>query len=137
MASVGIFTISFSSTLLYYRADLSCEASCGSYRIQAQDHLVLSWKPYLFPSKDSSDEQQYTRVHRIFNRLGTVKTKASEKTEEALRRIIPKKFWFKVNERFVKFGKQICLPIKLQCPMCPVSKYCEYYAKVVAPKLAK
>jgi len=68
-----------------------------------------------------------THVHRVFNRLGIVKTKTPEKTEEALRRIIPKKFWFKVNERFVKFGKQICLPIKPRCQICLVSKYCEYY----------
>jgi len=78
-----------------------------------------------------------THVHRVFNRLGIVKTKTPEQTEEKLRKIIPKKLWIEVNESFVRFGQKICQPIKPRCEICPVTKYCGYYAKVIAPKVAK
>lgn len=74
-----------------------------------------------------------THVHRVFNRLGLVKTKTPEKTEEELRKIIPKKLWIEVNESFVRFGQKVCQPIRPRCGICTVTKHCSYYAAVVAP----
>ena len=48
-----------------------------------------------------------THVHRISNRLGLVKTKKPEETEQALMQSIPKKYWKYVNNLFVKFGQTI------------------------------
>jgi endonuclease-3 len=68
-----------------------------------------------------------THVHRISNRLGLVKTKTPEKTEEELCRIIPEEYWLELNELFVKFGQQICRPIKPMCVECPVKAECASY----------
>lgn len=47
-----------------------------------------------------------THVHRISNMLGWVKTKSPEKTEEALMKVIPKKYWNDTNRLFVSIGQQ-------------------------------
>jgi len=65
-----------------------------------------------------------THCHRIPNRLGWVKTKAPEKTEVALEKILPKKYWREFNGIFVLFGKTICQPVSPWCSKCPINKYC-------------
>lgn len=70
-----------------------------------------------------------THCHRIPNRLGWIKTKTPEQTEKALRKLIPKKYWFDFNDLFVQFGQNICKPVKPLCNICPVKKYCEFYKK--------
>ena len=67
-------------------------------------------------------------VHRIFNRLGYIKTKNPEETEFALREKLPKKYWILINTLLVTHGQNVCKPIKPQCEVCPISKYC---AKVI------
>ena len=44
-------------------------------------------------------------VHRIANEIGLVHTKTPEQTEEALKKIVPKKDWLKINELFVMWGQ--------------------------------
>src|SRR3989338_11642589 len=65
-------------------------------------------------------------VHRISNRLGWVKTRTPEETEEALKKIIPREEWIKVNRLFVGHGQTICLPRNPQCGICPILKYCDF-----------
>src|SRR3989344_2887009 len=65
-----------------------------------------------------------THCHRIPNRLGWVKTKTAEKTELALMKILPKKYWKEFNGIFVLFGKTICLPVSPKCSICSINKYC-------------
>lgn len=64
-------------------------------------------------------------VHRIFNRLGYVKTKTPEETEFALRAKLPKKYWIDINSLMVTHGQNVCKPIKPLCPQCPIEQYCE------------
>lgn len=64
-------------------------------------------------------------VHRIFNRLGYIKTKTPEETEFALRKKLPEKYWIEINTLFVTHGQNICKPIKPLCSDCPVERYCE------------
>ncbi len=66
-----------------------------------------------------------THVHRVSNRLGWVKTKYPEGTEQELMSLVPKKQWQIVNEVFVVHGKTICNPITPKCSKCPVEKYCK------------
>jgi endonuclease-3 len=66
-------------------------------------------------------------VHRVSNRIGIVKTKTPEKTELALMKIIPKKYWLDLNELFVLFGQNICTPVKPWCSRCPIIRQCDYY----------
>lgn len=64
-------------------------------------------------------------VHRIFNRLGYVKTKTPEETEFALREKLPIKYWIPINTLLVTHGQNICKPINPQCNICPISEYCQ------------
>jgi len=64
-------------------------------------------------------------VHRIFNRLGYLKTKNPEETEFALREKLPKKYWIPINTLLVTHGQNVCKPIKPMCGKCPVEKYCQ------------
>jgi len=68
-----------------------------------------------------------THVHRISNRLGLVKSKKPEETEQQLMKIVPKDLWGPLNGSMVEFGRRICLPIKPKCEVCPVSGDCEYF----------
>ena len=63
-------------------------------------------------------------VHRIFNRLGYVKTKNPEETEFALREKLPVKYWIDINTLLVTHGQNICKPIKPNCEICPISEFC-------------
>jgi endonuclease-3 len=65
-----------------------------------------------------------THVHRISNRLGWVKTKKPLQTEVALKKLIPKELWLKLNRLFVRFGQQICLPIRPKCEICIIKDNC-------------
>ena len=47
-----------------------------------------------------------THVHKISNLLGWVNTKTPQKTEAALVKILPKKYWRDVNRLFVSIGRQ-------------------------------
>ncbi|MBD3273456.1 endonuclease III [Candidatus Dependentiae bacterium] len=64
-------------------------------------------------------------VHRISNRLGIIKTKTPEKTEFALKKIIPKKYWIEWNDLLVRWGQNICTPISPKCSQCKIKKYCK------------
>ena len=64
-------------------------------------------------------------MHRIFNRLGYVKTKTPEETEFALREKLPKKYWIDINTLIVTHGRNVCKPIKPMCDKCPINDYCE------------
>ncbi len=66
-------------------------------------------------------------VHRISNRIGIVNTKKPEDTEVVLQKSIDRKHWIAVNETFVVFGQNICLPIKPKCNVCRLTKLCKYY----------
>lgn len=65
-----------------------------------------------------------THVHRISNRLGWVKTKTPEQTEMELRKILPKKYWKKINPILVTFGQNVCKPVSPLCSKCPIEAYC-------------
>ncbi len=63
-------------------------------------------------------------VHRIFNRLGYIKTKNPEETEMELRKKLPLKHWLDINTLMVTHGQNICKPIKPLCEDCPIAEWC-------------
>lgn len=65
-----------------------------------------------------------THVHKLTNRLGWVKTKTPEKTELALMKIIPKKYWHDLNNLLVTHGQNVCVPVSPFCSKCYIRKYC-------------
>jgi endonuclease-3 len=65
-----------------------------------------------------------THVHRIANRLGWVKTKTPDQTEQALYRVVPKRWWPSVNLYLVTWGQNVCKPVYPRCRACVVSRLC-------------
>jgi len=66
-----------------------------------------------------------THVHRISNRFNYVKTSNPDKTEEALRNRLPKRYWIEYNALLVLWGQNICRPISPKCSECAISRFCE------------
>ena len=65
-----------------------------------------------------------THVHRISNRLGLVRTKTPDETEEALRKILPRRYWITFNDILVTYGQNLCVPISPFCSRCKISHLC-------------
>jgi len=65
-----------------------------------------------------------THVHRISNRLGWVKTRTPEETEQALYRVVPKRWWPVVNLFLVTWGQNVCRPVVPRCDACVLLPDC-------------
>jgi endonuclease-3 len=69
-----------------------------------------------------------THVHRISNRLGWVRTRTPEETEQALYAAAAKRWWPYLNLYLVTWGQNVCRPLSPRCgecvlkPMCPTGK---------------
>lgn len=70
-----------------------------------------------------------THVHRVSNRLGLVRTKSPEATEQRLMGTVPKEYWLHINELFIRFGKDLCRPIGPRCPECSFTAFCRHYPR--------
>jgi endonuclease-3 len=67
-----------------------------------------------------------THVHRISNRIGLIKTRTPEESEEELWKVVPENYIMHYNELMVKHGQNICKPIRPLCHKCPVNQLCDY-----------
>jgi endonuclease-3 len=65
-----------------------------------------------------------THVHRISNRWGLVASKTPDKTEVALREVLPLKHWINYNTTLVAFGQTLCQPVSPWCSRCPIEGEC-------------
>lgn len=65
-----------------------------------------------------------THVHRISNRWGFVRTPTPDKTEAALRLILPRRYWLDYNWLLVAFGQTLCQPVSPWCSRCPLARMC-------------
>jgi endonuclease III len=65
-----------------------------------------------------------THVHRISNRWGIVKTNVPDKTETALREVLPRRHWLEYNGILVAFGQTICHPTSPWCSRCKIAHLC-------------
>ncbi|MGH7923946.1 MAG: endonuclease III domain-containing protein [Candidatus Binatus sp.] len=65
-----------------------------------------------------------THVHRISNRWGLVRTKTPDKTELALRAVLPARHWLEYNGILVAFGQTICHPTSPWCSRCKIAQLC-------------
>src|SRR5260370_28491494 len=62
-----------------------------------------------------------THVHRISNRWGLVGTKTPDRTEVALREVLPRRHWLEYNGILVAFGQTICHPTSPWCSRCKLA----------------
>jgi endonuclease-3 len=65
-----------------------------------------------------------THVHRISNRWGLVATTTADKTEVALREVLPHRYWIEYNSLLVAFGQTLCHPTSPWCSRCPIATRC-------------
>lgn len=65
-----------------------------------------------------------THVHRIANRLGWVRTRTPEQTEQALYAVAPRRWWASINLYLVTWGQNVCRPIRPRCRECVVEGLC-------------
>lgn len=63
-------------------------------------------------------------VHRISNRWGYIRTNTPDRSEEALRKKLPRKYWIRYNDLLVTFGQNLCLPVSPLCSQCKLVRYC-------------
>ncbi len=63
-------------------------------------------------------------VHRIANRLGWIATGTPEESEQALMKVMPRRFWIPLNELLVRYGQVICTPVSPFCSRCPEETVC-------------
>src|SRR5215207_8371712 len=66
-------------------------------------------------------------VHRISNRLGLVGTKTVKQTEIELNKMVDRRLWTRVNNTFVMYGQNVCLPVRPICKICDLKGICKYY----------
>jgi endonuclease-3 len=65
-------------------------------------------------------------VHRISNRLGWVRTRTPEETEQALYHVIPRRWWPLINQYLVTWGQNVCRPVHPRCRRCAIVRDCAF-----------
>lgn len=75
-----------------------------------------------------------THVHRIANRLGWVRTREPQETEQALYRATEQRWWPLLNLYLVTWGQNVCRPINPQCGACAVASLCPRRGVLSSPK---
>jgi endonuclease III len=65
-----------------------------------------------------------THVHRISNRLGWVRTRLPEDTEQALYGAIDRQWWPAINLYLVTWGQNVCRPLRPRCGDCAIARSC-------------
>jgi endonuclease-3 len=65
-----------------------------------------------------------THVHRISNRLGWVKTRTPDETEQALYANTAGRWWPYINLYLVTWGQNVCRPIYPRCGTCVIRAHC-------------
>src|SRR5437868_3588550 len=75
-----------------------------------------------------------THVHRISNRLGWVRTRTPEETEQALYAASERRWWPYINLYLVTWGQNVCRPVYPRCGECGI---CEYCPQIGVTRMAK
>ena len=75
-----------------------------------------------------------THVHRISNRLGWVRTKTPDETEQALYAATHSRWWPYINLYLVTWGQNVCKPMYPRCGACVIREHC---AQVGVTRVAK
>ena len=88
----------------------------------SEDIVNLIFYKYCNPADIYADE----KVHRVFNRLGIVKTQNTDETRSRLMLLIPKKYHDSINTQIPLLAKTFCQKEKPLCPFCPINYYCDY-----------
>lgn len=66
-----------------------------------------------------------THVQRVSNRIGIVSEKTPEKTERALKAIIPQELWSISHHLLIFHGRRVCKARKPDCEHCCIEADCQ------------
>ncbi|NHK30299.1 MAG: endonuclease III [Asgard group archaeon] len=72
-----------------------------------------------------------THVHRLANRLGMVETKTREKTQEAMKVIIPANEIYNFHLNLIEHGRRICKAKNPKCEECFLTDVCKYFKEII------
>jgi len=75
-----------------------------------------------------------THVHRIANRLGWVRTRTPEETEQALYAATDREWWPHINLYLVTWGQNVCRPNYPRCDGCVLRTECPQLGVTVMSK---
>lgn len=65
-----------------------------------------------------------THVKRLTKRLGLTLQTQTEKIEQDLMRVVPKKDWITFSNLLIWHGRKVCKARKLECPSCSLNDVC-------------
>ena len=68
-----------------------------------------------------------THVTRITKKLGLTENSDPINIEKDLMKILPERYWNKINHMLVNHGRAICDAKKPKCDICPVNHICVSY----------
>ncbi len=71
-----------------------------------------------------------THVFRVANRIGFVDETTPEKVEDALMRVVPKKFQDHAHHWMILHGRYVCVARKPKCFECNIKTLCEFPSKI-------
>jgi endonuclease-3 len=74
-----------------------------------------------------------THVFRVSNRIGLVKAKNVEKTEEELLKVIPTQWKHDAHHWLILHGRYVCKARKPECYRCIINDLCEFPDKTHLP----
>lgn len=64
-------------------------------------------------------------IQRVANRLGVIRTMTRESTSIALAKVVPSKYWGRLNPVLVQHGQNLCTARSPRCSKCPIRRHCE------------
>ena len=68
-----------------------------------------------------------THVFRVSNRIGLVKSKNPDLTQQTLEKILPTKWLMSAHHLLILHGRRICKAQKPLCNHCKIKNNCKYY----------
>lgn len=75
-----------------------------------------------------------THIHRLANRIGIVDTKTREKTQEAMKTIIPTNEIFNFHLNLIEHGRKVCKATRPICEECFLTDLCDFFKENIQTK---
>lgn len=67
-----------------------------------------------------------THVFRVSNRLGLANADNVEKTEDQLKKVIPRELWITAHHWLILHGRRVCKAQRPSCETCTIKTYCQF-----------
>ena len=75
-----------------------------------------------------------THVFRVSNRIGLVKAKTVEETEQQHMEVLDRDIWSQMHHVLIFHGRYCCHARKPECDRCPIREECQYYQQALLDK---